>query len=245
MGDRPVTNLAFDPTGTRLAVGSLDADLTMYDVTTGQILHGPVRLPASLGLLVWSADGRRLHTGGSDGVLRTFDTETWEPKGDMALDPSQQALRLGTLSSDGSTLVVPAQSGQVFLVDERTGQLRGRPLISDGTSIQRAVLTDDGRTVAAVGSDGSLRLFDVETGRTIGPRLTGHTGEALALELAPVGHLASGGLFDDLVIQWDLDPGAWLKRACALVGRDLTAQEWSDYVGGTYRPTCTNLPTSD
>lgn len=244
VGDRPVNNVSFDPAGTRLAVGSEDGHLTVYEVSSGRVLHGPTqvdRIPAVLGLLVWSVDGTRLHTGGQDGVMRTFDTDTWTITTETTLVRTEGALRLASLSPDGTTLIVPAESGEVFLVDEATGEQMGRPFISAGTQLQRSVVTDDGATVAVISRDGTLRLFDVETGRAIGPTLTGHGTFSLALELGPAGDLVSAGL-DDTVIRWDLDPEVWVERACALVGRNLTEQEWSDYVGGAYRRTCPDLP---
>ena len=248
VGERTVNNIAFDPSGSRLAVGSDGGELTVYDVVTGAAMHGPVLIddyPAALGLLVWSDDGARLHTGGQDGVLRTFDTETWEVTNESTLIDTQVALRLGSLSADGSTLVVPAETGEVYRIDEQTGDPIGTPFISAGTQLQRALLIEDGRTVAAISRDGSLRLFDVASGRTIGPALFGHAGFSQSLEARAGHHLVSGGAADDLIVDWNLDRGSWFERACALAGRNLTEKEWSDYVGGPYQETCDDLANGD
>jgi hypothetical protein len=43
--------------------------------------------------------------------------------------------------------------------------------------------------------------------------------------------------------RYPLDPSVWLREACAIVGRDLTAEEWDRYLPGRERtPTCTGPP---
>jgi hypothetical protein len=44
---------------------------------------------------------------------------------------------------------------------------------------------------------------------------------------------------------WDIDPAVWRQRACAIVGRNLTREEWKLYLppGTPYRATCSEWPT--
>ena len=44
---------------------------------------------------------------------------------------------------------------------------------------------------------------------------------------------------------WDVDPAVWRQRACDIVGRNLSREEWELYLpaGTEYRPTCTEWPT--
>jgi hypothetical protein len=39
---------------------------------------------------------------------------------------------------------------------------------------------------------------------------------------------------------WDVDPALWQQRACAIVGRNLSREEWKLYLpaGTPYRATC-------
>ena len=46
--------------------------------------------------------------------------------------------------------------------------------------------------------------------------------------------------------RYPLDADIWMARACAVVGRDLTAQEWARYVPDRpYRATCSDLGSQD
>ena len=48
------------------------------------------------------------------------------------------------------------------------------------------------------------------------------------------------------IVLWDLDPQHWLDAACSLAGRNLTPEEWDQYLGafGEYHESCNgNVPT--
>jgi hypothetical protein len=47
------------------------------------------------------------------------------------------------------------------------------------------------------------------------------------------------GLDDGSIRQVDLDPAAWLRRACGLAGRDVTGPEWKTMVPDQpFQPVC-------
>ena len=243
--DDAVENVSFNPDATLLAIGRRDGRLQVNDVTSGATVVEPFdvdEFPCCLATLVWSRDGSRLHTGGQDGFLRTFDSVTWERLAERQLTVGQNALRLSQLTDDGSTIVVPAESGEIFLIDEATGEPIGEPFISAGTQIQRAVLVRGGSMLAAQGRDGRLRLWDVATHRLVGRPLIGHVDYAPSVERVSDDVVVTGGANDGLVIEWSLDPQVWIERACALAGRNLTHDEWDVYIGGEYETTCDQWP---
>jgi WD40 repeat protein len=56
---------------------------------------------------------------------------------------------------------------------------------------------------------------------------------------SPDGNTVATPSFDGTTVVWDLQPSHWLTAACAVVGRNLTRAEWSQYFGSTpYRTTC-------
>ena len=50
---------------------------------------------------------------------------------------------------------------------------------------------------------------------------------------------------ETLAMLWDVDPAVWRQRACAIVGRNLSREEWKLYLppGTPYRATCSEWPT--
>jgi WD40 repeat protein/DNA-binding SARP family transcriptional activator len=79
MQERQVTALAFSPDGRRLATGSLEGGLKLWEARTGRQLDS---LTGNLGQvldLAFSPDGARLATSSSDGTVRLWDVRTgWQ-----------------------------------------------------------------------------------------------------------------------------------------------------------------------
>jgi WD40 repeat protein len=104
----------------------------------------------------------------------------------------------------------------------------------------------DGRLLASTSFDHTVRLWDVATRRPFQP-LQGHTERVVGAAFSPDGKLLASASWDKTVLLWDLDPQVWIARTCAIVNRNLSADEWKQYVGpGTpYRRTCPLLPAGE
>jgi hypothetical protein len=102
----------------------------------------------------------------------------------------------------------------------------------------------DGRLLATSGFDASIQLWDVASGQALGPPLIGHTSLVTSLVFSPDGKLLATGSKDDGTIRlWNLDVAAWRQRACRIANRNLTRQEWHQYLGDEpYHITCPGLP---
>jgi WD40 repeat protein len=104
----------------------------------------------------------------------------------------------------------------------------------------------DGKLLASTGEDKTVRLWDVATRRPFQP-LQGHSNAVIGVAFSPDGKLLASASHDRTVMLWDLDPQVWISRTCAIVNRNLSAEEWKQYIGpGTpYRQTCPSLPLGE
>ena len=62
---------------------------------------------------------------------------------------------------------------------------------------------------------------------------------------SPDGTLLATAGVNTLGMLWDVDPAVWRRRACEIVGRNLSREEWKLYLppGTPYRATCPEWPT--
>ena len=77
--DLPVTCVAFNCDGSRLATGSHDATVRIWDPATGKPLGPPLRHEGGVLGIAFDPDGNRIATCSDDNTARFWDTATGEP----------------------------------------------------------------------------------------------------------------------------------------------------------------------
>ena len=68
--------MAFSPDGKRIASGSYDGTVKVWDASTGQETSDPARAHGSVGSVAFSPDGKRIASGSHDGTVKVWDAST-------------------------------------------------------------------------------------------------------------------------------------------------------------------------
>jgi hypothetical protein len=101
-----------------------------------------------------------------------------------------------------------------------------------------------GRWLATVGRDGAARLWPLahlDLGRVV---LQGHEREVETLAFDGSGRWLATAGNDGIVRLWDLRIESALALACQIAGRNLSDEEWDQYLGDfAYRETCPEART--
>ncbi|MFN7806339.1 MAG: WD40 repeat domain-containing protein, partial [Planctomycetaceae bacterium] len=209
--------LEFSPDGQRLASGSLDGRVRIWDSQTGTIsaeLSANQRTEGSqLGIvsLAWSPDGTRLVTGAGDdrapvwfqrthGELKLWDAESAEAICTFPNVPSQ----VNCVAFAGDRWVLSGGfAGELLVWDVATGGLVRRLGAQTGPIRKLAVIPDPWR-VAAACHDGTARVWQIETGEELAVT-RGHRGAVSTLVWdAASGRLVTGG-WDGTLRLWNID----------------------------------------
>lgn len=137
-------------------------------------------------------------------------------------------------------MLATAANATVQLIDlEAANALR---TLSGHHGAVNALAFDPGGEVLATGSlDGVVRLWRTATGHPYGGALIRHTGSVTTLGwlAGDVGvALVSAGENETVVWEFGLD--AWIARACRAANRQLTPEEWLEFLGPEvpYAETC-------
>ena len=188
----------------------------------------------------FSADGRYVDITAGNVVVRLRLP-------DLALERTAQvaAVLQGNLIElpSGELITAAASTGQ-HRVDLDTGAVTGEGQSRESSSLVGLALSADGTLIAAHHTFSSrVTLFDAATLRPIGrPFPVG--GRWFRPEFTADGDLLGNGLFG--VSRSEMDPDTWLDRACVAAGRNLTTDEWSEYLGEEpYRGTCEQWPAAE
>jgi WD40 repeat protein len=102
------------------------------------------------------------------------------------------------------------------------------------------VFTPDGSRLLTASADGAVRTWKPLTGRETS-RMQ-RDSPILSIAVSPDAKYFATGDDEGMVRTWFLRPGDLIAEACSRLTRNLTRDEWSQFIGSEpYAPTCPNL----
>jgi WD40 repeat protein len=200
-----VYGVAFSPDGKRLASGSGDGLVKIWEVADGRLVweksgHGGITVYS----VAFSPDGKLLASGSYDKTVKLWDAKSGKEL--RTLRGHAQGVRIVAFSADGQWLASCGDDGDVIVWEVETG--KAVHILKGHTATVRTVtFSPDGLLVASAGSDETIRIWDRKTGK---PKQTlrGHNASVRSVAFSPDGGtLASCGL-DNTVRLWDVASGA-------------------------------------
>jgi WD40 repeat protein len=201
-----VQSVAFSPDGKRLATGSWDRTVKLWDAATGQEL---LTLKGDLGWVnsvAFSTDGKRLATGSSDGTVRLWDASTGQKL--LTIIGHSNQVNSVAFSADGKRLAIGGNDPTVKLWDAATGR-ELLALIGHSAWVTSVAFSPDGKRLATGSDDRTVKLWDAATGQQL-LTLIGHSAMVWSVAFSPDGMRLATGSEDRTVKLWDAYTGQQL-----------------------------------
>ncbi|MDE3088286.1 MAG: TIR domain-containing protein [Chloroflexota bacterium] len=239
-------SVAFSPDGKTLAAAiSWYENIVLWDVATRQPIDQPLTgHTLKVSSVAFSPDGKTLASGSWDSTIILWDVATRQMLG-QPLKRHTNSVNSVAFSPDGKTLASGSDDKTIILWDVAARQMLGQPLTWHTNSVESVAFSPDGKTLASGGWDDTIILWDIATRQPIGQPLAGHTDVVGSVAFSLDGKTLASGSNDSTTILWDLDLDSWKTRACHIANRNLTLDEWKQYINSdpsTYRATCPGLP---
>eukprot|EP00741_Cyanophora_paradoxa_P017566 tig00020999_g16968.t1 len=214
-----VTALAISSGGSRLATGSSDGRLVLWDAEAGSPLAQQRVGRDQILSVALSAAGDRLFS-----TMRTLSLSgrihVWDANSPAEAGESGEAHAPGhsldvqcvAVSSDGARVVSGGHDKCLRVFDGNGGAELRRIQVGVGSgSVWSVSLSPCGRWAVVAAWDFVARIFDTLTGVQVG-RLKGHEKEVLAAAYFPDGNRVVTGSHDRTVRIWDASRGEELRR---------------------------------
>ncbi|MBO0778608.1 MAG: WD40 repeat domain-containing protein [Ktedonobacteraceae bacterium] len=201
-----VTTVAWSPNGKRIASGSLDKTVQVWDAKVSKefqvyTYHGH---SGSILTVAWSPDSKRVASGSSDKTIQIWDATTGDHR--TILRGHTDRVTTVAWSPDGTLLASGSADGTVRIWDVNSGQqkyvYRGH---TDAVNV--VAWSPDGKRIASGSSDKTVQILASATGQRLFV-YRGHTNTVSSLSWSPDGKRIASGSWDKSVQVWDASSGA-------------------------------------
>lgn len=240
---KQVTSLAFSDDGKLFTTAKLDDRIILWDVAGKAELSTIDSKVGYVTHLAFSPDHKLLAVAGGFGEVTVWDIAN---KKELASLPGHTNLVTKlAFSPDGKTLASASWDNTVILWD-LARRVKLATLWGHQGWVNSVSFSPDGNVLASASDDNSVMLWDVAN-RTALATLRGHTGSVREVVFTPDGKSLVSIDFSGTTIRWNLDPAELMPLACHTANRNLTCNEWRQYISADalYQKTCPALPGPD
>ncbi len=198
-----VHSVAFSPDGKRLASGSMDGTVKLWDSGSGQeqlTLKGHANRVLSV---AFSPDGKRLASSSLDQTVKLWDSDSGQEL--LTLKGHTGRVLSVAFSPDGKRLASASDDQTVKLWDSGSGQEQ-LTLKGHTNQVWSVAFSPDGKRLASGSWDQTMKLWDSGSGQEL-LALKGHTGGVRSVAFSPDGKRLASGSWDRTMKLWDSGSG--------------------------------------
>ncbi|PHH54941.1 Vegetative incompatibility protein HET-E-1 [Ceratocystis fimbriata CBS 114723] len=189
----------------RLASGSWDKTVKIWDATSGACLHTLEGHKEHVTSVVFSKDGQRLASGSWDKTVKIWDATSGACL--HTLEGHTWYVTLVVFSKDGQRLASGSRDSTVKIWDATSGACL-QTLEGHTWYVTSVVFSKDGQRLAS-GSYKTVKIWDATSGACL-HTLEGHHQEVTSVVFSKDGQRLASGSWDKTVKIWDATSGACL-----------------------------------
>ena len=212
----PLTQIAFSPGSHRLASGSRDGTILLWELDVRHPLATPLSADADAAMFVtFSPDGRLLASGANDGVVRLWDLASGEEVDSLTISETGGGVNSIAFSPDSKTIIACTWDWgkNVTLWDITSDVPVGIGLEGHKNEAFSVAFSPTGDVAASSAWDGAIIFRDPETGEALSEPLTDispdegssfRSNDIWSIAFSPDGKLLASGRGGGDILLWDV-----------------------------------------
>jgi WD40 repeat protein/tRNA A-37 threonylcarbamoyl transferase component Bud32 len=198
-----VTSVAFSPDGNRLASGSADNTVKVWDARTGLETLTLKGHSGQVNCVAFSPDGKRLVSSSDDDTIKVWDAQTGRET--ITLNRHNGSVRSVAFSPDGKRLVSGEWDGAIVVRDAQTGK-ETFTLKAHTQPVNSIAFSADGKRLVSCSGDNTVKVWDTQTGKET-LTLRAPTTMPNSVAFSPNGKWLVSGGEDGTIKVWDAHTG--------------------------------------
>jgi WD40 repeat protein len=152
------------------------------------------------------------------------------------------AINAMDISDDYKMLAIGRELGDAVIWDLENHEAI-RVISGHQSAVTDVEFSPDGKSLLTASRDGTARIWDINNTRKLPFVLDDHNDWVMTCAYNKQGSQIITGSKDNYIRIWQVDPSDLADRICELVQRNLTGEEWLEYVGENipYQKTCPSI----
>jgi WD40 repeat protein len=206
-----IWSLDYAPLNRKIAAGSFDYKVRVWDCTTQKIDRVLEGHKKSVLAVAFSPDEKYIVTGSLDKTVKIWNTETG--KMIKSLEKHADKIYAVKFHPSGKYFASCSNDKTIKLWDFESGEVL-KTYFGHDYGVLDIEFTPDGNHLISASLDGTIRLWQIKSGNTV-YTFTGHTGAVNTISINSDGSLMASGDVDNKVILWKLDKKIFVEYAFA------------------------------
>ncbi|KAG9078602.1 hypothetical protein FRC06_008284, partial [Ceratobasidium sp. 370] len=198
--------VAFSPDGARIAAGSDDATIHVWNLLTGRTVGAPLEgHTGPVCSVAYSPGGNYIVASSADETIRTWDIRTGQARDLLLFEGHTGTVFSVVYSPDGGYLVSGSADRTIRFWYADRGGICGPPREGHTGAIYSVARSPDDRMLVSGSSDGTIRTWVQWSGEMTAGRFQGHSGAIYSVAYSPDNARIVSGSEDHSIRIWDAE----------------------------------------